>query len=103
MSELKTFSCRAELQADVEKFVETMRVYQPDFSARIEPHPLQMPDGSIQQVPDVKAEFQSTFDLEEVRDIMREVLDLHVMIQSVREQPLGVNSLERDPSIPLWD
>lgn len=48
---------------------------------------------------DVKVEFESNGTLEQLREILRKIIDGHVMLETLREVPLDKNSLERDRTI----
>lgn len=84
------FSFRAECPADVAEFksacaaggVTTSLTAQPDA-----------------QLPDVEVELEASVPLAALRDVMRSVLDGHVMLQTLRECRLKDNALERDYEI----
>lgn len=86
-----TFSFRAECKADAALFLQTVKEagYFFDFSG--------VPDES--GLPDFEVEMHTNATLEQLRDVMRSIEDSQVMIQTLRQVPLAVNSLERDYEI----
>ena len=51
---------------------------------------------------DTEAEFTSNATVEQLRQVMRQVIDGHVMVETLRPCPLAENSLERAPdAIPV--
>jgi hypothetical protein len=81
------FSFRAECPADVAEFksacvaggVTTSLAAQPDA-----------------EFPDVEVELEASVTLAKLRDVIRSVVDGHVMLQTLRECRLKDNALERD-------
>jgi hypothetical protein len=84
---MKNFSFRAECSADVERFHQacTQRKLLTVWTMR-----------SDKIGPDVEVELQSTASFEELREAIRDVVDGHVMLQTLRECRLADNTLERD-------
>ncbi len=90
------YSCRAEALADLGQFfvvatAHMLPIYFPVFH-QILLRGAEKPFTS----PDIGFEFQSTATLEQLRDAMREVIDSHVMLQTLRAVPFSENSLGRD-------
>ncbi|AXK38526.1 hypothetical protein [Crenobacter cavernae] len=81
------YSFRAECQADVKRF------HQECLKVGLITALQAKPDD---QFPDVEVELQTDASLEALRNVMRRVVDGHVMLQTLRECPLAENSLERD-------
>lgn len=81
------FSFRAECPDDVEQFKAACN------AASITTSLDQRPDGEF---PDVEVELESSESLEALLNIMRRIVDGHVMLQTLRECRLKDNSLERD-------
>ncbi|MEM8519505.1 hypothetical protein [Janthinobacterium sp. CAN_S7] len=81
------FSFRAECPDDVEQFKAACN------AAGIATSLDQRPDGGF---PDVEVELEASASLEALLDIMRLIVDGHVMLQTFRECRLKDNSLERD-------
>ncbi len=83
------FSFRAECPDDLEKLYEAFRgsnlIYQ-FYSNK----------PQDEEFPDVRVELETSASLEVIREIMRKVVDGHVMLQTLRECPLSENTLERD-------
>jgi hypothetical protein len=48
--------------------------------------------------PDVEVELEAHATLEAIRNVMRDVEDGHVMVQTLQACPLAKNTLERDYS-----
>lgn len=82
------YSFRAEYNGDVERFRE-------QIMERHNPVVLLYRTDST-GLPDVEVEFKSSLTLEELRGILNEQIDSHVMVQTLRPVPLALNSLERD-------
>ncbi|WP_156173989.1 hypothetical protein [Cupriavidus basilensis] len=85
---MKSFSFRAECAADVEGFRQARDRH--GLATAWEVHP---DTGGL---PDVEVELKSTSSLKVLREAVHEVIDGHVMLQTLRECPLADNSLERD-------
>ncbi|MCC7684830.1 hypothetical protein [Janthinobacterium sp. FW305-128] len=81
------FSFRAECPSDVKHFQDTCA------AAGITIALAAFPDDEF---PDVEIEMESAASLETLRNAMREVVDGHVMLQTLRDCRLTENSLERD-------
>ena len=84
---MKTYSFRAECQEDVERFNEEC------LKAGLMTQWHAKPD---EQFPDVEVELQADASLDTLRNVIRQVVDGHVMLQTLRECSLAENSLERD-------
>lgn len=88
---MQTYSFRAECDTDVLNFdAEAERAKLPVSYVAM------MRGGGL---PDVEAEFVSSATLEELRNAMRNVVDGHVMLQTLRPVSLSKNSLERDNTL----
>lgn len=86
MAQAKIFSFRAECLVDVQR-----------FKAQCEKLGLASILSAREGVaPDVGVEMETAASLEIIQDVMRSVVDGHVMRQTLRECPLSENSLERD-------
>lgn len=77
---MNTYSCRAETQVDVDRF-------------RLECQKAglvtSMKTTSEYGFPDVEIEFQTEASLDRVRGVMRQVVDGHVMLQTLQACPRG--------------
>lgn len=82
------YSFRAECLVDVERFLSKAN----ELSIKL------TKDNQDEVFPDIEIEFESDTDIEGIRNVLRQVVDGHVMIQTLRPVPLSENSLERD-----WD
>lgn len=89
---LNTFSFRAEGEHDVLQFLAAAEAS--NFIVQSTAHP--DADG----LPDVDVEIQTSATLEQLQDVLRKLEDSHVMLQTLRQLPLELNSLERD--YDLW-
>ncbi|HEP6430609.1 TPA: hypothetical protein VDB83_004932 [Burkholderia cenocepacia] len=83
----KNFSFRAECAADVERLQQACEKH--GLAAVWTVHS----DGIS---PDVEVDLKSMSSLKVLREVVREVVDGHVMLQTLRECPLAENSLEHD-------
>lgn len=81
------FSFRAECEHDVAQFKTACE------SAGITLSLDQHPDGDF---PDVEVELEASVSLELLRNVMRGMVDSHVMLQTLRQCRLKDNNLERD-------
>ena len=81
------FSFRAECPADVAEFKSACAAAGVTTSLSVQP------DGEF---PDVEVELEASVTLAALRDVMRSVVDGHVMLQTLRECRLKDNALERD-------
>ncbi len=81
------YSFRTECQSDIDRFTELLRVRGILHFLRVVPDTI---------VPDRYVQMESDADIEQIRDAMREVVDGHVMLQTLRPGVLADNSLERD-------
>lgn len=86
-SELATYSFRAECQADIDAFEKQCG------EAGLVVNVQRFPDPVF---PDVDAEMKAEAPIETLREHLRQVIDGHVMLQTLRACPLNQNSLERD-------
>lgn len=84
---MKTYSFRAECKEDVERFNEEC------LKAGLMTQWQAKPD---EQSPEVEVELQTDAPLDTLRNVIRQVVDGHIMLQTLRECPLAENSLERD-------
>lgn len=84
---MKTYSFRAECLEDVKRF------HGECLKAGLIAELQAKPDD---QFPDVDVELYTGASLENLRNVMRQVIDGHVMLQTLRECPLAENPLERD-------
>ncbi|HBO5514620.1 TPA: hypothetical protein L4559_003515 [Pseudomonas aeruginosa] len=93
---LNTFSFRAEGENDVVQFLAATEACGFTVQSSVQPDA----DG----LPDVDVEIQTSATLEQLRDVLRKQEDSHVMLQTLRQLPLELNSLERDydPAEPRW-
>lgn len=89
LPEMKTYSFRAECKFDVETFKATMRKQ----NVSLKTVKLVHDDDNL---PDVQYEFTSIENIGIIQDILRTIVDGHVMLQTLRECPLSENSLVRD-------
>jgi hypothetical protein len=85
---MRTFSFRAECQVDVDALRALVALAAENGQWTVLPDP--------RGLPDVAVEVLSTITIERLLDLMREVEDGHVMLQTLRPVPLAENSLERD-------
>jgi hypothetical protein len=81
------YSFRAECQDDVDRLRLALTTAGISSSMQIT-----RPD----QLPDVQVELESQAKLETIRNIMRGVIDGHVMVETLRARPLANNTLERN-------
>jgi hypothetical protein len=86
---MQVYSFRAECPADVEAF---------QASAAKANIPVVVTHLVVERdaFNDTEVEFKSTATLEAIRDAMREIVDGHAMLETVRAVPLSENSLERE-------
>lgn len=91
------FSFRAELLKDALTFQQQAYVEK----KYIEFYTIQAfsPDGDMIS-PDVMVEIRTQATLEELRSVLHNVPDCHVMIESLRQLPMSENSMERDRTVP---
>lgn len=93
--EMKTYSFRAEYVPDAVKFLNNVLTY---ISGR------ELYFTSLLIVTDPRlqepiVQFQSKISLEELREILRNIEDSHVMLQTLRPIPLSQNKCDRDWSV----
>ncbi|OJW46185.1 MAG: hypothetical protein BGO63_03705 [Candidatus Accumulibacter sp. 66-26] len=81
------YSFRAECPADVEAFKAKC------VDARVRVVTREEPDKLF---PDVEVEMETEASMDALQTLLREVVDGHVMLQTLRACPLSENSLERD-------
>lgn len=91
-SDMHTYSFRAECLDDVKNFQRVCAIAGIAATFRVEPGVFQMPEPP--SGPEVQME--TDVPLEQLRVVMRQVVDGHVMLQTLRACPLSENSLERD-------
>lgn len=84
---MKIYSFRAECFHDVQQFLNATSTTGTTTATIVKPDEV---------FPDHDIEIQSTQSLEELREIMCDLFDGHIMVQTLRECPLSENSLERD-------
>lgn len=84
---MPTYSFRAECPVDVERF-------QKEAAKAVLVRTLTSKTDA--PFPDTAVEFQAEASLDELRDVIRNVVDGHVMLQTLRQCGLACNSLERD-------
>ncbi len=80
------YSCRAELLQDAELFVKTIKGSLPVDVVQI----VNLSMG------EVAIEIESTAEIETLREVLRDQIDAHVMLETMRPIPLSENMLERD-------
>jgi nitrogen regulatory protein PII-like uncharacterized protein len=81
------YSFRTECQSDIDSLTELLRLRGISHFLRVVPDAI---------VPDRYMQMESDADIEQIRDAMREVVDGHVMLQTLRPCALAQNSLSRD-------
>ncbi|WP_065306354.1 hypothetical protein [Janthinobacterium psychrotolerans] len=81
------FSFRAECPTDVTEFMSACA------AAGVTTSLTAQPDGEF---PDVEVELEASVDLNTLRDVIRAIIDGHVMLQTLKECRLKDNTLERD-------
>jgi len=87
---LNTFSFRVEGENDVVQFLAAAEAH--GFTAQGTGTVRPDADG----LPDVDVEIQTSATLEQLQDVLRKLEDSHVILQTLRQLPMGINSLERD-------
>lgn len=95
---MKTFSFRAECEHDIAEFRKTLERHGIVAELREEKLLIEFHRGP-DWMGDMKVELKTEATLEDLRAAMRDQIDTHVMIQSLRELPLSENDLDRDHSI----
>lgn len=93
---MNTFSFRAECTPDVERFCKRISLLAPPIFKVSTTRLTISVNGEERATGEVAVEVETTLDLECLRDTMRQVVDGHVMLQTLRELPLAKNQLERD-------
>lgn len=88
----KTYSCRFEFSQDYSEFL-----YQAGIKGVKVSTNKFVTDSD--RLPDVFVEFITEAELEQVRDVMRAGLDLHVGLQSLKQLLLSENTCDRDYDI----
>jgi hypothetical protein len=86
--ELATFSFRAECDGDAIQFLATAEALGHKVQGTVHPDD----DG----LPDVEVEVRTDATLEQLQDVLRSMVDAHVMLQTLQQLPLDANSLERN-------
>ncbi len=84
---MTVYSFRAECKADLKRLSLALRTSAVRYSIRA---------ARDRRPPDCAAEIETDASLETIREVMRELEDSHVMLQTLRACPLSQNSLERD-------
>jgi hypothetical protein len=95
---MTVFSFRAECPHDINRFAETLTAKHIQFTIQARDLPLDFPKGP-RWMGDCAAELTTDLTIGEVRQLMNEQHDAHVMIQSLRDLPLDQNSLDRDRTV----
>lgn len=90
---MNTFSCRIECPRDIEVFFNICA--ENELTVNVVTMKQWIDERGI-AYPDHDVEFVADASKEEILDMMREVEDGYVMMQSLRECPLSENSLKRD-------
>ncbi|HEJ2342317.1 TPA: hypothetical protein ACWLUJ_006161 [Pseudomonas aeruginosa] len=85
---LTTYSFRAECDEDALQFLANAEANGFTVQGTV------IPDTS--GLPDVDVEIQTDATLAQLQDLLRRQQDAHVMLQTLRQEPLNDNSLERD-------
>lgn len=85
---LTTFSFRAECDEDAVQFLAAAEALGHTVNGTVHTDT----DG----LPDVDVEIQTSATLGQLQEVLRSMEDAHVMLQTLRQLPLDVNSLERD-------
>ncbi|MNZ64244.1 hypothetical protein D3C78_824110 [compost metagenome] len=90
----KTYSFRLECSEDYTAFIveaakQEVQVVTSELSL------LRM-EGNQYPLPDTYVEFVSEAPLEKLRDILRNIVDSHVALQTLKQVPLKNNDLKRD-------
>ncbi|MFL9611113.1 hypothetical protein ACKF11_13590 [Methylobacillus sp. Pita2] len=83
-----TFSCRAECQYDVDQL--KLQLDAQAIANTMETKVMMQP------FPDVGVELKLENSMDVVLDILRQIPDSHVMIQTLKAEPLGDNELKRN-------
>jgi hypothetical protein len=96
---MNIFSFRAECVYDVNNLVTKLVA---PYTLTVKPDPITAPDGKLVTVPDVTVQLECELELEPLRDTMYELIDSHVMCQTLRQVPMTENSFDRDRSIPIF-
>lgn len=86
------YSFRAECLDDIKEFQRQCVVAGLAISMRVKTGILNMPEPPS----DPEVEMESAVSLETLQGVMRQVVDGHVMLQTLRACPLSDNTLERD-------
>ena len=84
----QVFSFRAECSQDIEVFQALLSGHGVAFKVST------YPDAN--GLPDVAVEIKADAPLVRLRELLRQVVDGHVMLQTLRQLPLAQNTLERD-------
>ena len=83
-----TFSFRAECSRDLNAFIQ--QAVDADIDLDIRQITVTDP------INEPHVEFRTDVSLKLLRNLLRTITDSHVMLQTLREEPLSENSLERD-------
>ena len=93
----KTYSCRFEFTHDFTAFIIAADKQGVQINTS-ELHHVK-PEGVKYPAPDVYVEFKAEVPLETLHAVLRQGVDLHVGLQTLRPVSLKDNSLERDYSL----
>jgi hypothetical protein len=93
------FSFRAECQHDVTEFQKTLRNLNHVFQLTTHPLLLDIRNGKTLDIGELKVELEIDLTLIQVREIMFQQIDTHVMVESLRAVPLAENDLSRDRGV----
>lgn len=94
---MTTYSCRFECPQDVTQFI--LLAYTNGvkvFIHSVNQAEVKDTGGSIYFLPDTAVEFTSPSGLDVLQNVLRQGIDLHVALQTLRSCPLLQNSLKRD-------
>ncbi|MFK4706071.1 hypothetical protein ABIC83_002910 [Roseateles asaccharophilus] len=87
---MKSFSCRAECQVDIQRLHAALKAQNISYEIRSSAY---LQEG----LPDVGVDLRAATTLEALRAAVATVDDGHVMVETLREVPLARNSLQRQP------
>ena len=93
---LNTFSFRAECPDDVMRFLGQSYI-DPDHPSMRDVFTVHMERPTVDADVMVEIQADTSVSIDTVRAWMRQVVDSHVMLQTLRQVPLSGNSLEREP------
>lgn len=93
---MKTYSFRAECLMDIERFQRRCRA---SFPHVLKMRKIRLKHEDGRESGEIAVELHTPLGLDYLRGIMRQVVDGHVMLQTLRPIPLAENKLERDFTI----